>query len=162
MLWQKQPFKVCYFNLNVVINTCTLMHRYCMFSRVCLCLVFLFVRGHPGTMHTYTLNLENCVYLLSIISQFLDFMHCMVFNLKYIYYFPSCSGGTISLHQLLYFLSDIWKQGGTAREGSHLACTLKGTHTGGSEFLLDREWGMTRFFTVMAACAHKREEDVTT
>ena len=40
-------FKVGYFNLNVVINTCRLMHSYCVFSRVCLLLVFLFVRGHP-------------------------------------------------------------------------------------------------------------------
>ena len=40
-------FKVCYFNLNVVINTFRVMHSYCVFSWVCLLLVFLFVRGRP-------------------------------------------------------------------------------------------------------------------
>jgi len=36
------------------------------------------------------------------------------FNVENIYYFPSCSGGTISLHSrsLLNFPLDIWNPGG--------------------------------------------------
>ena len=30
--------------------------------------------------NAHTLNLENCLYLSSTISQFLDFFHCMVFD----------------------------------------------------------------------------------
>ena len=36
-----------------------------------------------------------------------------LFNLENIYYFPTCSGGTISLHHsITHFPLDIWKSGG--------------------------------------------------
>jgi len=44
-------------------------------------------------------------------------VYILPFNLENIYYFSSCSGGTISLHHsitpsLLHFPLDIWKPGG--------------------------------------------------
>ena len=44
------------------------------------------------------------------------------FNVENIYYFPSCSGGTISLHSrsLLNFPLDIWNPGGGGEGNSHM------------------------------------------